>query len=191
MIRNAVLLVCLIVAACASQKEPAQALLDEIRLTLAGTAADAAKYVPDQLRALQDEIDALQRSFDRGDYAAVVSRGPAVLAAAGDLFGAATAAKGDRNRALEGEWSTLAETLPDRMSALTTRIDLKPTRSKGKSAAEKDLEARQAALRDVYSLWSKARSAFASRNLDEAVQTAEEVKTKIDALEEAPASSGR
>ena len=191
MIRNAALLICLIVGACASQKEPAQALLDDIRLTLAGTAADAANYVPDQLHALQDELDALQRSFDHGDYAAVVSRGPAVLAAAGDLFGAATAAKGDRNRALAGEWSTLAEALPDRMSALTKRIDLLAKRSKGKGAAEMDLEARQAALRDVYSLWSKARYAFASRNIDEAVQTAEQVKTKIDALEETPLSSGR
>jgi len=191
MIRNAVLLICLIVAACASQKEPAQALLDEIRLTLAGTAADAAKYVPVRLHTLQDELDELQRTFDHGDYAAVVSRGPAVLAAAGDLFGAASAAKGDRNRALAGEWSTLAETLPNRMSALTTRIDVLAKRSKGKSAADKDLEARQAALRDVYSLWSKARSAFASRNLDEAVQTAEAVKAKIEALDETPVSSGR
>jgi hypothetical protein len=37
-------------------------------------------------------------------------------------------------------------------------------------------------LSDATSLWSKAQAAFAAGNLDEAVNTAKDVKAKIDAL---------
>lgn len=178
----------MLAAACTSQKEPAQSLIDEIDLTIAGSAEDAAKYAPAQLHEVRGELDSLKHSFGQGDYAAVLSRGPTVLSAAGDLIGATAAAKIDRNRELAGEWSALAESLPDRMTALESRLDRLDKRLRGKPATGADREAREqaaaarAALKDIYALWSKARSAFASRNLEEAAQTAKEVKTKIDAL---------
>jgi hypothetical protein len=169
------LALCLLAGACESQKEPAQTLIEEIDLTVAGSAEDAAKYAPAQQREVEVELGALKRSFQQQDYAGVLSRGPAVLSAAGDLIGVAAAAKGDRNRALAGEWTALAEALPDRMSALDKRIDRLSHRPADAAAA-------RAALRESYALWSKARSAFASRNLEEAVRTAGEVKQKLDAL---------
>jgi hypothetical protein len=61
----------------------------------------------------------------------------------------------------------------------------------GSRGRRDEAAAQKAALRDVYALWSKARSAFASRNLEEAVRTAGEVKTKIDALSDRSSTSGR
>lgn len=195
MLQPALLAICLLAAGCASQKEPAQTLIDQIDLTIAGSAEDAAKYAPAQLQGVRGELDSLRRSFDQGDYAGVLSRGPKVLSAAGDLIGATAAAKIDRKRELADEWSALAESLPNRMSALETRVDRLGKRPRGKPAAGADGEARdqaagaRAALNDVYALWSKARSAFASRNLEEAVQTANEVKIKIDALSDTLSAS--
>ena len=173
--RFALLALFLLAGACESQKQPAQTLIDEIDLTIAGSAEDAAKYAPAQLREVEDELGALKRSFAQQDYAGVLSRGPSVLSAAGELIGTAAAAKGDRSRALAGEWAVLAEALPDRMSALEKRIERLDKRPGDAAAA-------RAALKESYALWSKARSAFASRNLEEAVRTGSEVKQKIDAL---------
>lgn len=194
-LRPALLAICLLAAACASQKQPAQTLIDEIDLTIAGSAEDAAKYAPTQLREVRGELDSLKRSFDQGDYAGVLSRGPKVLSVAGDLIGATAAARIDRNRELSSEWSALAESLPNRMSALETRVDRLGKRPRDKAAAGADSEARdqaaaaRAALKDIYGLWSKARSAFASRNLEEAAKTANEVRTKIDALSDTLSAS--
>ncbi len=195
--RNALLAICLLAGACASEKEPAQTLIDEIELTIAGSAEDAAKYAPAQLQEVSAELGALKRSFDAKDYAGVLSRGPKVLSDAGELIGAAAAAKGDRKRVLAQEWSALAASLPDRIEGLEARVGGFAGRPRGKAGAGAevhapiDAAAAQAALREITALWSKARSAFASRNVEEAVQTAAAVKTKIDALSETLASSGR
>jgi hypothetical protein len=199
--RSVLLAICLLTAACASKREPARTLIDEIDLTIAGSAEDAAKYAPAELQQVRGELDALKRGFDRGDYAGVLAQGPGVLSAAGDLIGTAAAAKIDRTRALAGEWSALAQSQPDRISALEKRIDRLASRDGGKrprgkpgasasSDARGDAAAARAALGEIYALWSKARSAFASRNVEEAVQTANVVKTKIDALSDTLPASG-
>ena len=49
-------------------------------------------------------------------------------------------------------------------------------------AAGIDLAAARSGLSDASSLWSKAQAAFASGNMDEAVKTARDVKSRVDAL---------
>jgi hypothetical protein len=58
---------------------------------------------------------------------------------------------------------------------------------RGKKAAKVtpsgvDLAAASAGMADITSLWSKAQAAFAGGNLEEALATAKDVKTKADAL---------
>jgi hypothetical protein len=172
----------IILAACAGQKEPAQKLIGDIDATVTAASAEAAKYVPDQLADVQGKLGTLKASFDKQDYAAVVTGGPAVLSEAQTLATAAAAKKDEVLKALSDEWTGLAGSLPGNMTAIQSRIDLLSKKSSKKLAAGIDLDAAKAALTDAASLWSKAQGAFASGNLDEAVSTAKEVKTRIDAL---------
>ena len=55
-------------------------------------------------------------------------------------------------------------------------------KSSKKMAAGIDLAAAKSGLSDASSLWSKAQAAFASGNMDEAVNTARDVMAKVDAL---------
>lgn len=45
----------LLVAACASQRDPAQKMMSDIEVAVSTASADAAKYVPDQLNDVPDQ----------------------------------------------------------------------------------------------------------------------------------------
>jgi hypothetical protein len=171
----------MVLAACAGQKEPAQKLLGDIEATVNAASSEAAKYVPDQLADVQSKLGALKASFDKQDYAAVVTAAPAVLAAAQGLATAAAAKKDEVLKALNDQWTGFAGSLPGDITAIQSRIDALGKKSAKKAAAGVDLDAAKAGLADATSLWSKAQAAFASGNLDEAVSAAKDVKAKVDA----------
>ena len=172
----------IVLAACAGQKQPAQKLIGDIEATVTAASAEAAKYVPDQLADVQSKLGALKASFDKQDYAAVVTAGPAVLSAAQTLATAAAAKKDEILKALNDQWTMLAESVPGDVSAIQSRIDVLSRKSGKKQAAGIDLDAAKAGAGDATALWSKAQAAFAAGNLDEAVSTAKDVKVKVEAL---------
>jgi hypothetical protein len=172
----------IILAACAGQKQPAQKLIGDIESTVVAASSEAAKYVPDQLMDVQAKLGDLKASFDKQDYATVVTTAPAVLSEAQTLATAAAAKKDEVLKALNDEWTGLAGSLPGDVTAIQSRIDFLSKKSNKKQAAGMDLDAAKAAVTDTTSLWSKAQAAFAAGNLDEAVSTAKDVKAKITAL---------
>ena len=172
----------IILAACAGQKEPARKLIGDIEATVTAASAEAAKYVPDQLADVQSKLGALKASFDKQDYAAVVTGAPDVLSAAQTLATAAAAKKDEILKALNDQWTALAASLPADVTAIQNRIDLLSKKSSKKLAAGIDLDTAKAGVGDAASLWSKAQAAFAAGNLDEAVSTAKDVKAKVEAL---------
>ena len=171
-----------LLAACAGQKGPAQKLIGDIEATVAAASAEAAKYVPDELAAVQSKLAALKASFDKQDYAAVVSGGPQVLSEAQNLATAAAAKKDEILKALNDQWTGLAGSLPADVAAVQNRIDVLSKKPGKKLSAGIDLDAAKAGAGDATALWSKAQAAFAAGNLDEAVSTAKDVKVKIEAL---------
>ena len=175
-------LLTLMLAACAGQKVPAERLLAEIQATVTAASTEAAKYIPAQLMAVQTQLGALQASFDKKDYAAVVTGAPAVLGAAQSLATDAAAKKDEVLKALNDKWTALAGSVPGYLTAIENRIDFLSKKANKKAAAGIDVDGAKSALGDAMSLWSKAQAAFASGNMDEAVSTAQNVKSKVDAV---------
>jgi hypothetical protein len=171
----------ILMAACAGQKQPAQKLLADIEVSVTAAAAEAAKYVPDQLMDVQTKFAKLKASFDKQDYAVVMSEAPAVLGAAKMLATAAAAKKDEVLKALDDKWMVLAGTVPESMTAVRNRIDTLRKKSK-QPAAGMDLDAAKSSLDEAASLWSKAQAAFAGGSMDEAVRTAQDVKIKVEAV---------
>jgi hypothetical protein len=171
----------MLLAACAGQKQPAQKLISDIEVTVTAASTEAAKYIPDQLMDVQTRLAALQASFDKQDYAAVVTGAPAVLDAASSLATAAAAKKDKVLKALNDVWTGLADTVPGAMTAVQNRVDALSMKSGKKLAAGVDMDAAKSGLAEAISLWSKAQAAFAAGNMNEAVSTAQSVKSKIEA----------
>src|ERR1700732_3413936 len=155
----------IMMAACAGQKEPAQKLLADIDVTVTAASVEAAKYVPDQLRDVQTKFGELKASFDKRDYAAVLSGAPPVLAAAKMLATDAAAKKDEVLKALNDQWTVLAGTVPEYMTAVQNRIDTLRKKSSKKAAAGMDLDAAKLSLDGSAALWSKAQAAFAGGNM--------------------------
>ena len=172
----------IVVAACAGQKEPAQKLISDIDATVTAASVEAAKYVPDQLIAVQSKLGDLKAAFNRQDYPAVMKGAPAVLASAQMLATAAAAKKDELLKTLNDQWTGLAATVPGYLAAIQNRLAFLSKKSSKKAAAGIDLAAVSAALTDASSLWSKAQAAFAAGNMSEAVTTATAVKAKLTAL---------
>jgi hypothetical protein len=171
-----------LIAACSNQREPAQRMMQDIEATVAGASEDAAKYVPGELTGVQMKLDDLKTAYDAQDYKAVLSRGPAILAEAKSLAGDAAAKKAQLARDLTGQWTALSDAVPRLFTAVQARIDLLSQKKNRKLAAGIDLGAAKSGLSDATSEWSKAQGAFGNGNMTEAVSSAKDVKTKLEAL---------
>ncbi len=168
----------LLFAACANQMEPARKALADINVALDSVSADAKKYIPDQLTAVQSKVAELTASFDKKDYAAVLAGAPPVLAEVQGLGTAAAAKKDEIAKALSNEWTGLAASLPQAVDAVKTRID---TLSKARHVPKDiDLTAAKSGLADATAQWETAQSAFKSGNVADAVTAVKNARTKVE-----------
>lgn len=175
-------LAAVLLAACNSQRDPAQRSIEAIDARMTAASAEAAHYVPEQLLDVRNELHDLKTSFDKQDYAAVLLGAPVAMRDAQALTGAAAGRKADLTTVLDRQWARFAERLPGDITALQSRIDVLAKKSNRKSAGGIDVAAAQGALREDRGLWSKAQAAFASGNVDEAVTIATSLERGLNDL---------
>lgn len=173
----------LALAGCGNQMEPAQKALGEVESTLSSVGADAAKYVPDQLKSTNDKLTELKAAFDKKDYAAVVTGAPALLAEAKGLADAAAAKKKEFMEALNGQWSSLSAALPQQVTEIETRLGvLEKARKLPDGITKETVTNAKAGLEQAKTLWGEATAAFGAGNIEEAVTKANGVKARAEEL---------
>jgi hypothetical protein len=175
-------LLALVLVGCNTQKDSAKILIAEIDAAVSAAEPEAAKYVPEQLTEVRTQLSGLHAAFDHKDYATVLNGAPNVLSAAQSLATAAAAKQDEILKTLNDDWTDLAAAVPGEVTTLQSRVELLGSKSGAKLSKGVDVEAAKGRVEDVASLWSKAQAAFAAGNLNEAVATAKDVKSKAQTL---------
>lgn len=187
----------LALSACSNQMEPAKKAIADIEAAVSAAGADAQRYIPDQVKAVTDQLAGLKAKFEQKDYDAVVAGAPAVLAKAQGLLAAKDAAvkqaaakqaeaaanqAAAAAQALATDWETLSATVPDAIAAVDSRVNILTKSKKLPANVTKDaLTTAQANLADAKSSWQTATAAQSAGKISDAVIAAQQAKENTDA----------
>ncbi len=171
-------------AACASQKEPAEAALADTRDEVQGRPAPRSRSTcPSATPKWSQRIAALRESVASQDYGDVVA---GASAATDDLKRAVADARIRRAQVLvemEAEWTELSKSMPAMIAAMDKKISAQRGRApKGMTAdAWKQTIADYDAARDA---WSRAAAEMSNKTFEATVLAARDAKAKIVAIME-------
>jgi hypothetical protein len=170
-----VVLATVLLAACASDKVPAETALKTAENAVNSTVAEASKYVPDQAKALQDNLANLKDSFAKADYKAVLS-GAADLTGKTKAVADAAAAKKDE---LTKSWTDVSGGLPKVIEAIQGRVDiLSKAKTLPANMDKTAVESAKSGLESMNKAWTDAQASFSSGNLADALAKANAVKSQ-------------
>jgi hypothetical protein len=177
--RSVVVLVGLLLVACASDQGPAEKALKAAEDAVNAAVAEAAKYIPEQVKAVQDQLKGLKDSFAKGDYKAVLT-GTGDLTAKAQALGTAAAAK---KAELTKSWEDMSAGFPKVVDAIKSRVDILAKAKKLPATVDKAAVAgAKSGLEAIDKVWSDAQASYKSGNLADALAKARTVKTQAAEL---------
>jgi hypothetical protein len=175
-------LVVLLVAGCASQKGPAEQAVATAGASLAAVRADAQKYAPEQLQAVDDQLRSLKDSFAKGDYRSVLTSAPTLNSSIRALKDAAEAKKADAEAALaraREAWGPMSTEVPKMVDAIQGRLAaIAKSHHLPRGVTREGLSAATSGVDSLRSMWSDAVSASAAGDYTTAVARAQAAKDK-------------
>lgn len=173
--RAVLALAALVLAACASDKVPAETALKAAEQAVSTAVAEASKYVPDQAKALQDSLASLKDAFAKGEYKTVLAGTGDLTTKAKALADAATAKKTE----LTASWTDMSGGLPKVIEAIQGRVDILSKAKKLPANMDKAaLDSARSGLDSMNKAWADAQASFTSGNLADAVSKATALKAQ-------------
>lgn len=163
-------------AACGDGgKAAADAAMQALQSSYDGIKADAAKYVPEQAKGIDEAFTAVQDTLAKGDYMKAVTDAQGLTAKVGELGAAVAAKKADLTKAFEG----LSAGMPAVVEGLQTQVDsLAKAKKLPAGVTREAVDAAKAAVPALSGSWEDAAAAFKAMNLTDAMAKAQTVKTK-------------
>ena len=171
-------------AACASQKEPAQQSLTELEGAMAKVAEMGQKYMPEEYAEVDAQIAGLKASFDKGDYAAVVAGASKAAAAIRKLQADSIIAKANYAKEMNAEWADFTRTMPDTIIAVDKQIS-RASRSLPKGMDRDTFKQTVATFDEAKKTWEAAAELGNAGKYEEAVMESRKVKEVVDATMQA------
>jgi enamine deaminase RidA (YjgF/YER057c/UK114 family) len=176
-------LAAVLLVGCANQQKPAQQAIADVEAALAAAGADATKYIPDKVQAVEAQLANLKVMYDAKDYKGAIAAAPAALAAAQALPTEAAAVRQAAMDAYATEWAALSATVPAALAAVDSRASILAKAKKlPEGMTAEQLAAVQVGLVEANDLWSRASAAQAAGDLEQAVALANSTKERADGL---------
>jgi predicted outer membrane protein len=174
---------CLGVAACASQKEPAEQALAAVEAKFKESSAEIQKYLPERYAEIEAGIASLRESMSNEDYGDVVAEAGQVQASLKRAIGESRVRRAQLLVEMESEWDEMAKTMP----AMVAAMDKKITSQRGRPPQGMDRDAWKQTIAEydaARDAWGKAAAGLTRANFEESVLAARDAKTKIAAIME-------
>ena len=173
-------LAALAIVGCAMQKAPAEQAVASADAALAAVHDQAQKYVPDQLQAVQAQLDAVKDSLSKGDYKGVLAAAPALNTAISSLKDSAAAKQAEVEAALakaKDAWGPMSTDVPKMVDAISSRVDvLSKSRHLPKGVTKDSLAAAKSSLDSMKAAWGDAANAATSGDYATATTKGQAVK---------------
>jgi chromosome segregation ATPase len=175
-----------LLAACTSQKEPAENAIAQLETSLNEIRADAQQYSAEQLQSVEASVNRLKENLAKQDYGAVLQGAPAVRSDLESLKSATTTAKAHAEELLaeaQTEWSELTSSVPPMVEKLQAKVDqISKTRKYPKGMDKAAFEAAKSGLESLKTEWTEAGAEFASGQAADAVRKARNAKARAEQL---------
>ena len=175
-----------ILAACTSQKEPAEHAVAKVDASLNEFRADAQQYAADQLKSVDASVGRLKENLAKQDYSAVVQTAPSVMADLEALKSTVATAKSDAEATLaaaQSEWNDLSASVPPMVEKLQAKVDqLSKTHKFPKGMDKAGFDAAKTGFEGLKTEWTEAGTEFASGQAANAVRKARNAKAKAEEL---------
>lgn len=176
MIKRLGVAVMLVVTACGDgQKAMADTALAALQASYDAVKADAAKYVPDDTRRLEEALASARGALAKGDYGKTIDEARDLAGKVGDLRAAVAAKRAELARA----WDELHAKVPAAVEGLQKQVDALAKAKKLPDGVTKDaVDAARAAVPALVASWDEATAAFKAANLADATAKAKALKAR-------------
>jgi hypothetical protein len=165
----------LFAAACAKDSKPAEGAIKAAEAAINAAKGEAVKYVPDQVKSLEDGLQAAKDAFAKKDYQAALNAAKDLPGKAKDLAAIAATKKEELTKA----WKEMSGGLPKMVEAIKSRVNVLSESKKLPANLDKaKLDGVKAGLPEVTQMWNDAQKAFSGGNLADAVSKAKTIKDK-------------
>jgi hypothetical protein len=182
----ALLLAGALLGACGGQQEPAQKAIDNAEAAIAAIREDAAKFVPDDLKGLEDSLQGMKDNYAKGNYPAVLTASRELNTRIASVTETVSQKKDEMQSMTEQlteQWNTLSVEVPEMVEAVTARVD--SITKTGKLPKDLDAAAFERVKTESATMaqsWQQALGAFSNGNMQEAVDMALVAKDKANTL---------
>lgn len=170
-----IVLLTAILVACARDKGPAEEAIKQATAAVEQVRADAGRFVPDQLSALESSLKAAQDSFAKQDYKGALAAASGLAAQAQEVAKAAA----DKKAELTKAWDDMNAGIPSMMDAIKSRLDILAQSKKLPAGLDKDkLAGLTSSFDEAAKQFEEAKAAAAAGDLSTAVAAGSAIKEK-------------
>jgi len=173
-------LAAVLIAGCASQKAPAEQAVAAADSALTNIRDMATHYAPDQLQAVDAQLNSAKDSLNKGDYKAVLAAMPGINSAISNLKDTASAKQQEAQAAndkAKDAWGPMSSDVPKMVDAIQSRVDiLSKSHHLPKGVTKDSLAAAKSSVDSMKAAWGDASNAATSGDFSAAVSKGQAVK---------------
>jgi len=160
-------------AACSSNKEPATVAIKAAEDAFTAARSEAEKFVPDQVKSVEDAIKVAKASFEKGKFDDALN----IATATQEKVKEMNAAVAVRKENLARNWAELTGGVPEMLEAIKSRLDtLKASKRLPTSMDKAKLEQAEMHYEMATIMWDESKKSFSGGNPDDVMPLATAAK---------------